>query len=873
MRSHPVLTVSLSTAFLLLGAALLVSASGPGRSSERHRRAKAGSTSSGPIQITSDDEDLWVANPDRNSVTRVDVEHDRNRKRDEIRVGQEPHGIAISPDDKRVYVANTVSGTVSVIRADSDHPRVWRTIRVGTEPYALALTPNGAKLYVANARSNDVSVIDTDNLKVIRTLRSGDGVGLEPRALAITNDGDGSDKDEKLYVTQFLAVDKPGKTIGADDYKEAHVAVFSTKNDRFLHTVVLNPLANVGFNANGNTLAGIAPGANFDQPTGAFPNQLNSIVIKGDHAYLPNTAASPNGPVRFNVNVQSFLSVIDLATDTEGATINMNRGINLEAATPRRVFLAVPWAAAFEHNANTGYVVASASNLIVKVDLDANGAPTIHAPAAAGDTGAVVRVFVGQNPTGIVINSDDTRAYVTNEVSHDVSVVDLAAHQVLATVPSSDLPAAGSDAARLLIGKAVFNSSTGVSLPSLGVNLGPRLSAAGWSGCVSCHPFGLTDGVVWMFATGPRRTLQLNGTFNPHDPTDMKMLNHSAIRDEVQDFELNTRAVQGGLGLITLADGTTPDPNVTNFTPPNAGRSELLDDMALWVARGVRTPISPFAVSTHSLRREEHADDDDDSDSRDDRLVARGRKLFASARCASCHGGPGWSVGRRTFTPPPDASILKGPQVIGALRNVGTFNPAAPNEVRDVLSPPALGADGYVPPSLLGAHAFPPYLHNGSAPTVVAVLDLVAHRSAGTGGVDMLGNASDREALARFVESIDASTPPLDPTAGSQVAVSAEVQLTTPAAALSGPHVSPSPARHGTTVSFSLPAAGHAQLAIYDLLGRRIVTLADGIQPAGPQSIRWDGRARDGSPAWPGVYFARLVVQGRAMSTRFAVTP
>jgi YVTN family beta-propeller protein len=863
MRSHPVLTVSLTTAFLLVGASLLTSASGPGFSTERsHRADRSRSTSSGPIQITPDDEDVWVANPDRNSVTRIDVKHDRNRKRDEVKVGVEPHGIAISPDGERVYVANSVSGTVSVIRTGSDHPKVSKTIHVGTEPYALALTPNGDKLYVANARSNDISVIDTDKLKVVHTLTTEDGVGLEPRALAVTSDGDGSDKDEKLYVTSFLAVDKPGKTIGADDYKEAHVSVFSTRRDRFLHTVVLNPLANVGFNSNGNTLAGIAPGANFDQPTGAFPNQLNSIVIKGDHAYLPNTAASPNGPVRFNVNLQSFLSVIDLATDTEGATINMNKGINLEAASPTRVFLAVPWAAAFEHGSNTGYVVASASNLIVKVDLDANGAPTIHAPAAAGDPGAVVRVFVGQNPTGIVINSKDTRAYVTNEVSHDVSVVDLSSHQVMATVASSDLPAPGSDAARLLIGKAVFNSSTGVSLPSLGVNIGARLSNGGWSGCVSCHPFGLTDGVVWMFATGPRRTLQLNGTFNPHDPNDMKMLNHSAIRDEVQDFELNTRAVQGGLGLITLADGTTPDPNVANFTPPSAGRSEPLDDMALWVARGVPTPLSPFAQAR------EHGDDDD----HDDRLVERGRKLFASARCASCHGGPGWSVGRRNFTPPPDPSILKGPQVIGALRSVGTFDPAAANEVRDVLSPAALGADGFVPPSLLGAHAFPPYLHNGSAPTVLAVLDLVPHRSAGTGGVDMLAGARDREALARFVESIDASTKPFDPSAGSPVAVSAEMQVVKPGG-LSGPHVSPSPAHHGTTISFTLPAAANAELAIYDLLGRRIATLADGLQPAGPQNLRWDGRARDGSPAWPGVYFARLVTGGRAMSARFIVTP
>jgi hypothetical protein len=282
----------------------------------------------------------------------------------------------------------------------------------------------------------------------------------------------------------------------------------------------------------------------------------------------------------------------------------------------------------------------------------------------------------------------------------------------------------------------------------------------------------------------------------------------------------------------------------------------------------VRTPISPFSAhARHGDDRHEHADDDDD-----DGLVGRGRKLFASARCASCHGGPGWSVGRRTFTPPPDPALLKGPQVIGALRTVGTFDPTAVNEVRDVLSPPALGPDGYVPPSLLGAHAFPPYLHNGSAPTVLAVLDLVPHRSAGTGGVDMLTDSDDREALARFVESIDASTQPFDPSAGSPVAVTEQQQLLA-ANALQGPRVAPSPARHGASISFSLAEAGRAELAIYDLLGRRIATLADGPRAAGPQSVRWDGRARDGSPAWPGVYFVKLVTVGREMSTRFIVVP
>ena len=36
--------------------------------------------------------------------------------------------------------------------------------------------------------------------------------------------------------------------------------------------------------------------------------------------------------------------------------------------------------------------------------------------------------------------------------------------------------------------------------------------------CSSCHFKGLTDGVVWQFNAGPRKCVPLNATFNPHNP-------------------------------------------------------------------------------------------------------------------------------------------------------------------------------------------------------------------------------------------------------------------------------------------------------------------------------------------------------------------
>ena len=98
-----------------------------------------------------------------------------------------------------------------------------------------------------------------------------------------------------------------------------------------------------------------------------------------------------------------------------------------------------------------------------------------------------------------------------------------------------------------------------------------------------------------------------------------------------------------------------------------------------------------------------------------------------------------------------------------SLRRVGTFNPALKTEIRATAVAP-LGADGYVPASLLSIFAFEgTLLHNGAADTLDDVLQNVEHRSAGTGGVDTLTSLRDRRTLVEFLRSIDSATPPIPP--------------------------------------------------------------------------------------------------------------
>lgn len=737
-------TRTLATA-LLLGAATL--------SGQALRFS--GPMNSQPLALSADEWVLAAANPDNNTVTLFDIRPGFNIPASSVRVGVEPWGVAVSPDGLRVYAANTGSGTVSVIAVDRANYNavITATINVGTEPYALCLTASGRKLYVANARSNTVSVIDTATNQVIRTI----AVGPEPRGIAITNSG-GDDAQETVYVTQFLARPVAGKLDGADDAKVGKITVISAGTDAVTGEITLNPLADSGFRAAGDALARIAPPAaptadDFRFTTGAYPNQLNGIAIKGRFAFVPNTGASPNGPVRFNVNTQSLLNVIDrTAAADAGRTINMHVAVARQTATPRR-FITQPWAVAFKRNTDEGYVVSAASDILVKVRIDpATGAPTVLSDPA--NSGRVLQIATGKNPRGIALNASDTRGYVMNYVSRSVSIVDLAAERVTQTMVSAPPPAPGSPEDAIHIGKELYHSAIGEFDPATpgGPAITGRLSDNAWGSCGSCHPFGLTDNVVWLFAAGPRRTIPQHADFVRGDARSLRALNWSAIFDEQEDFEANIRNVSGGLGLIVQADGVTPDPALGAFAPANGGRRQLKvrgvnawDAIKAYIVSGIRSPISPVSKSSPD--------------------VVAGRRLFTDWKCQNCHGGPLWSNGKVRHTAPPDASLLNAGQLLAELKNVGSFDARVANEVRANAAPP-LGAAGFNPPTLLSLFAFPEtFFHNGSANTLEDVLANVAHRSAGTGGVDRATNAAERRQVIQFLLSIDAATEPIAPDA------------------------------------------------------------------------------------------------------------
>ncbi|MCI0637304.1 MAG: hypothetical protein L0206_25815, partial [Actinobacteria bacterium] len=403
------------------------------------------------------------------------------------------------------------------------------------EPRAIVVSPNGSLVFVGNHTAGTVSVIDARSLVVIDTV----DVGGNPSAIAVTNDGDPDDADETVLVAHFFAEIIPGGPgEGFDEGKRGVVVSFPADRGAAPVPSHLSPLGNSGFNADRSLLCRqLNPAAVSDLfcpdasatdpadpdvarvPQGAFPNQLGSLLIRNGLALVPSIGASPEPPVRFNVNVQALVHAIDLVTLAERKELTQNLNVQVLAETappdpttdPAKLFLndIVDIDA---NRAGTEFLVLSrGGNYALRATLGIDG--TLDIGAAAG----AVRFVTGNVPTGLVLSGDGRRAYVNNDVSFSVTSIDLENDVVLERdVAAGTPPAPGTLAHEQLAGRLVFFTALGT--PDDGILVTPvrdiqpllfrgRASNNGWSACASCHPDGLSDRVTWFFQTGPRQTI------------------------------------------------------------------------------------------------------------------------------------------------------------------------------------------------------------------------------------------------------------------------------------------------------------------------------------------------------------------------------
>ncbi|GEM_PF-1129347 len=68
----------------------------------------------------------------------------------------------------------------------------------------------------------------------------------------------------------------------------------------------------------------------------------------------------------------------------------------------------------------------------------------------------------------------------------------------------------------------------------------------------------------------------------------------------------------------------------------------------------------------------------------------------------------------------------------------------------------------------------------------------------------------------------------------------------------------PNPFNPSTTIRYALPETSPVKLLIFDLNGRQVKTLVEGVQSAGQHQVVWDGKDDVGRTVTSGVYFYRL---------------
>jgi len=792
---------------------------------------------SSTIALTGDDTRAVVVNRQKSSVTVIRVRNadgtDAAQTLAEIPVGKEPRFVAIAPNDSRAYVTSAVDGTMSVIDLTATTPALIGTaLDVGVEPRGIAITPNGAYAFIAGHTTGDVAVVNLSSNTVVWRVHTGGN----PYAIAISNDGDRNDNDERAFVTQlFGEVIDPTRPDGFDDAKQGVVSSFRvgdavanaastpvtrlllkpmqsgfTADRRNFCPLTRDALQTAGtvkyFNSNadglGNGAAALknrtfCPDENSADISDAgpiakvaqkvYPNMLFGALLRGPFLYVPNVGAQPEPPVIFNNNVQALVGVLNVAVGQETLlSENLNTFVVPEVAnTPTtpldKLFLNDIVAMDADKAGKNFLIVSRGGNYVIRAKLDEN-----HKLTTLDADKHARRFQTGNIPSGVVMSRDGKRAYTDNEVSTSMTAINLVDNTVIARdIESSAPPAPGTQAHRNLVGKLAFFTALGIPdvLDTNGdgqfdialrdidpvANKG-KASKGAWSSCASCHDDGHADNVTWIFETGPRQTIPLEGTFARNDLNDQRILNWSAVRGSNTDFNNNSRGIQCGTGFATNVNGVDKSALIYNHGPTK-GISDSLDAMSEWVAT-VRAPIMPKLPAA---------------------TEANGRALFVT-NCSSCHGGAKWTksrtkglyqdnpllaqdpVGPAFFTGVTvnDAGVsVAGPQVVKVTRprgvltildNVGTFNVASPIEIRGAAAVAGqttqgfapFGAGGFNSPSLLGVALSGPYFHDGSAQTLE---DVAARHNLGAQGTIASNlSAADLADLLAFVKSIDDTT-------------------------------------------------------------------------------------------------------------------
>ncbi|HEU4328814.1 MAG TPA: CHRD domain-containing protein, partial [Roseiflexaceae bacterium] len=602
--------------------------------------------------------------------------------------------IIIDNARNRIWAVNSDTNSVTAING-ADNTRLFERV-VGKDPRTLAQAPDGS-IWVVNLDDATISVLDRDTGSTLQTIAL--PPGSQPYGLAFSPNGSAA----------FVATQGSGQLLR------------------------LNPAtrALAGSLALGGSLRGIAvshDSARVLVTRFISPADQGEVIEVGAASFaVVRTIALAHDPgPDGNINgrgVPNYLSSITISPDGRQARVpskkdNTSRGSYRDG-------LPLNFESTVRTIVSTIDLAANAEVLAERVDLNDRDMADAVVFSPLGDYIFVatqgtntVEVFdaynnrlmtgitnVGRAPQGLALSADGSRLYVQNFLSRNVTVYDVSGivsstsntFRQLATVATITLETLPP---QVLQGKQVFYNADD-----------RRMNRDGYISCASCHLDGDSDGRVWDFTDrgeGLRNTAALQGRGGLLHGN----VHWTANFDELQDFEHDIRGSFGGLGFLSDSAFTSGNRN-TPLGGAKAGISADLDALAAYVSSLTSVGRSPFRDAGGGLSADGQA----------------GKLIFNQLQCYSCHAGAEFTDSRS-----------------GLSHNVGTLKASSGKASGQTLT-------GLDTPSLKGVWQTAPYLHDGSAATLLDVLTS-ANPANQHGNLSAL-SSQQRSQLIAYLQQID----------------------------------------------------------------------------------------------------------------------
>jgi hypothetical protein len=80
--------------------------------------------------------------------------------------------------------------------------------------------------------------------------------------------------------------------------------------------------------------------------------------------------------------------------------------------------------------------------------------------------------------------------------------------------------------------------------------------------------------------------------------------------------------------------------------------------------------------------------------------------------------------------------------------------------------------------------------------------------------------------------------------------------------------ISPNPVVNRSIISYTIKENSKVSLKIYDIAGKEVKTIANDMQTAGVKKIEWDARDNAGKKINSGVYFCKMQINNKEVSTK-----